>query len=183
MRNRRLLTDGRSDQHFGVELRPGFNLFNSAADFGRRPGVSREVLQFGYTFRIDDRRPNVAHSVARSPERRTLRSDGVKRKADGHPSRVILRAITSIHSRVRIAVLPARSIEAPNHRSTSNASLSERDVFVFRLGKDGMMLRLAIIQPASPGATILRRFWRLRGTNGKPGWSAVYFIGTLTTMR
>jgi hypothetical protein len=38
-------------------------------------------------------------------------------------SKPILCAITSIHSRVRAAVFPARSIEAPNHNRTSTASL------------------------------------------------------------
>jgi hypothetical protein len=40
-------------------------------------------------------------------------------------SKPILRAITSIHSRVRTAVFPARSIEAPNQASASDSSSGE----------------------------------------------------------
>jgi hypothetical protein len=62
--------------------------------------------------------------VARSPERRTLAVMLSSDRLTDTASKPNLRASTSIHSRVRVAVFPARSIKAPNDSSTSTASLS-----------------------------------------------------------
>jgi hypothetical protein len=62
--------------------------------------------------------------VADSPERLTVTVMLSIERLTATASKPILRAITSIHSRVRAAVFPERSIEAPNRSSTSTASES-----------------------------------------------------------
>jgi hypothetical protein len=85
--------------------------------------------------------------VTRSPPQRTLAAMLSSEKLTDTSSKPILRVMTSIHSRVRVAVFPARNINAPNHSSTSVASLSATEgasSFVVRcevalgLGIDGM---------------------------------------------
>jgi hypothetical protein len=62
--------------------------------------------------------------VAHSPERPTVTVMLSIERLTDTASKPILRAITSIHSRVRAAVFPERNIRAPNCSNTSKASES-----------------------------------------------------------
>ena len=77
-------------------------------------------------------------AVAHSPERRTLAVMLSSDRLNATASKPIFRAITSIHSRVLIAVLPARHIDAPKEVSTSIASSNE--VGVALRSNDGFKL-------------------------------------------
>jgi len=60
--------------------------------------------------------------VTHSPERRTLTVMLSSERPTDTASKPIFRAITSIHSRVRVAVFPARNINSPNHINSRTAS-------------------------------------------------------------
>ena len=83
--------------------------------FGR---CSNSPIRQAFTPRGSTPRTSVDHS----PSLRTLAVMLSMVRPTDMASKPSLSATTSIHSRVRKAVLPARSIEAPNHSSTSKAS-------------------------------------------------------------
>src|SRR5262245_47067900 len=80
-------------------------------------------------------------AVMRSPERRTLAVMLSRDRLTEIASKPVLRPIASIHSRVRVAVLPARIIMAPKPSSTSMASLdAAAPVRTSSFGVEGMRL-------------------------------------------
>src|SRR5262245_26155597 len=66
-------------------------------------------------------------AVMPAPAPRTLAVMLSSARLTAIASKPSLRATTSIHSRVRVAVFPARSIRAPNRSSTSTASLDAEE--------------------------------------------------------
>src|SRR6266550_974326 len=70
-------------------------------------------------------------TVAQWPELRTVAVMLSSDRLTATKSKSILRAMASMHSRVRTAVFPARNIEVPNCISTSTASAAAEAVPVF----------------------------------------------------
>jgi hypothetical protein len=100
-------------------------------------------------------------AVVDSPERRTLALMLSSERLTETASKPILRAITAIHSRVRIAVFPACSIKAPNQSSTSTALPRAAEVALFSRSDDEVTrgperdVPTAICQPATLIATLM----------------------------
>ena len=81
-------------------------------------------------------------AVAHAPERRTPIVTLSSVRLTDIASKPILRAITCNHSRVRMAVFPARIIEAPIHASVSTASFNASEAALFSRSKDEVTLGL-----------------------------------------
>jgi hypothetical protein len=84
-------------------------------------------------------------AVDRLPQRRTL---AVTLSLNFTASKPIFRAIASDHSRVLIAVLPARHIDAPKEISTSTPSSEEVGVPLLSVSDEGFKLlfpRLGVV--------------------------------------
>jgi hypothetical protein len=94
----------------------------------------------------------------RSPDRRTLAVMLSRDRLMDIASKPNLRAIASIHSRVRAAVLPARIIKVPKPSSASIASVDFELVRASFLEVEGMQ-----ILTLSP----VRGLWRGKHENGK----------------
>src|SRR5215813_4572814 len=99
----------------------------------------------------------------RSPERRTLAVMLSSDRLTDIASKPVLRPIASIHSRVRVAVLPARIIKVPKPSSTSMASLDAAvSASTSLLGVEGMRFS------ARDDAWTLARWTREWQVDGQP---------------